>query len=138
MDYMDTEAMGAILKMEGDVLAITAKEPSDLSTFIMPTNGKLSNWTWVGFSNSMGKISCNASSNILFNIFNKMNSNLAYFDVSHNLEILHLNNSNEFENEINKQLEKEIEPMEPILETINESSKTCKNTFERLDPQITT
>ena len=100
MDYMDTEAMGAILKMEGDVLAITAKEPSDLSTFIMPTNGKLSNWTWVGFSNSMGKISCNASSNILFNIFNKMNSNLAYFDVSHNLEILHLNNSNEFENEL--------------------------------------
>ena len=44
-----------------------------------------------------------------------MNSDLAYFDVSHNIEILHLNDSNEFENEINKQLEKKIEPMEPIL-----------------------
>ena len=32
---------------------------------------------------------------------------------------MHLNYSNEFENEINKQLEKKIEPMEPILETIN-------------------
>ena len=29
------------------------------------------------------------------------------------------NDLNEFENEINKQLEKKIEPMEPILETIN-------------------
>ena len=35
--------------------------------------------------------------------------------VSHNIEILHLNDSNEFENEINKQLEKKIEPMEPNL-----------------------
>ena len=41
-----------------------------------------------------------------------MNFDLAYFDVSHNIEILHLNDSNE----INKQLEKKIEP---ILETIN-------------------
>ena len=48
-----------------------------------------------------------------------MNSDLAYFDVSHNIEIFHLNDSNEFENEINKQLEKNIEPMEPTLETIN-------------------
>ena len=48
-------------------------------------------------------------------IFNKMNSNLAYFDVSHNIEILHLNDSNE----INKQLEKKIEPMEPTLKAIN-------------------
>ena len=48
-----------------------------------------------------------------------MNSVFAYFDVSHNIEILHLNDSNEFENEINKQLEKKIEPMEPILETLN-------------------
>ena len=48
-----------------------------------------------------------------------MNSNLAYFDVSHNIEILHLNDSNEFENEINKQLEKKIESIEPTLETIN-------------------
>ena len=48
-----------------------------------------------------------------------MNSDLAYFDMSHNIEILHLNDSNEFENEINKQLEKKIEPMEPTLETLN-------------------
>ena len=51
-----------------------------------------------------------------------MNSDLAYFDVSHNIEILHLNDSNEFENEINKQLEKKIEPIEPTLETINLSN----------------
>ena len=67
----------------------------------------------------MGKRICNASSNALFNIFNKMNSDLAYFDVSYSIEILHLNDSNEFENEINKQLENKIEPMEPTLETIN-------------------
>ena len=48
-----------------------------------------------------------------------MNSDLAYFDVSYNIEILHLNDSNKFENEINKQLEKKIEPMDPTLETIN-------------------
>ena len=52
------------------------------------------------------------SPNVLFNIFNKINSNLAYFDVSHNIEILHLNDLNEFENEVNKQLAKKIEPME--------------------------
>ena len=67
----------------------------------------------------MGKKFYNASSNVLFNIFNKVNSDLAYFDVSHNIEILHLNDSNEFENEINKHLEKKIGPMEPTLETIN-------------------
>ena len=67
----------------------------------------------------MGKMFCNASSNVLFNILNKMNSDLAYFNVFHNIEILHLNDSNEFENEINKQLEKKIELMEPILEIIN-------------------
>ena len=39
--------------------------------------------------------------------------------MSHNIEILHLNDSKEFESEINKQLEEKIEPMEPILETIN-------------------
>jgi len=67
----------------------------------------------------MEKISCNASSNVLFNIFNKMNSNLTYFNVSHNIEIMYLNDSNEFENEINKQLGKKIfEPMEPIFETL--------------------
>ena len=48
-----------------------------------------------------------------------MNFDLAYFDVSHNIEIFHLNDSKEFENEINKQLEMKIEPMEPTLETIN-------------------
>ena len=48
-----------------------------------------------------------------------MNSDSTYFDVSHNIEILHLNDSNEFENEINKQLEKKIEPIEPNFETIN-------------------
>ena len=48
-----------------------------------------------------------------------MNSNFAYFDVSHNIEILHLNDSNEFENEINKQVKKKIEPMEPNFETLN-------------------
>ena len=67
----------------------------------------------------MGKKFFNASSNILFNVFNKMNSNLAYFYVSHNIEILHLNDSNEFENEINKKLEKKIELMEPTFETLN-------------------
>ena len=46
-----------------------------------------------------------------------MNSDLAYFDVFLNIEILHLNDSNEFENKINKQLEKKIEPMERTLET---------------------
>ena len=119
MDYMDAEAMGAILKVEGDLLAITIEEPSDPFAFSMPTDGQLSNWTWVRFSNSMGKISCNTGSNILLNIFNKMNFDLAYFDVSHNIEILHLNDSKEFESKINKQLEKKIKPMEPILETIN-------------------
>ena len=54
----------------------------------------------------MGKRFCDASFNVLFNIFN-------------NIEILNLNDSNEFENEINKQLEKKIEHMEPTLETIN-------------------
>ena len=39
--------------------------------------------------------------------------------MSHNIEILHLNDSNEFENEINKQLEKKIELMEPTFETLN-------------------
>ena len=67
----------------------------------------------------MGKKFCNASSSVLFNIFNKINFELAYFDVSHNIEILHWNDSNEFEYEINKQLEKKIELMESTLKTIN-------------------
>ena len=44
---------------------------------------------------------------------------MAYFDVSHNIKILHLNDSNEFENEVNKKLEKKIETIEPTFETIN-------------------
>ena len=67
----------------------------------------------------MGEKFCKASSYVLFNIFNKMNFDLAYFDVSHNIEIQNLKHSNEFENEINKQLEKKIEPMEPTYETLN-------------------
>ena len=67
----------------------------------------------------MGKKTCNASPSVLFNIFNKITSDLAYFYVSHNIEILHLNDSNEFEKEINKQLEKKIEPIEPTFETLN-------------------
>ena len=64
-------------------------------------------------------MSYNASSNVLFNIFNKINSDLAYFNVSHNIEILHLNDSNEFEMKIIKKLEKKTKPMEPILEALN-------------------
>ena len=70
--------------------------------------GPINNWTWVGFSENIGKTFCDASSNVLFNNFNKINSDLDYFDVSHNIEIMHLNDSNKFENEINKQLEKKI------------------------------
>ena len=81
--------------------------------------GQLNNWAWVEFSKSGEKKFCNVSPDVLFNIFNKINSNLAYCDISHNIEILHLNDSNEFENEINKQLEKKIEPMEPTFETLN-------------------
>ena len=49
-----------------------------------------------------------------------MNSNFAYFDVSHNTEILHLNDSKEFENEneINKQLEKKIELWNKFLKLL--------------------
>ena len=81
--------------------------------------GHLNNWTWVEFSNNVGKKFCDASSNVLFNIFNKMNFDLAYFDVSYNIKILHLNDSNEFENEIKKQMEKKIKPMKPSFETLN-------------------
>ena len=87
---MDVEVMETMLKMEGGVFAITNEEPSDPSSFILPTVRQLNNWTWVGFSENMGKKVCNAIPNVHFNIFNKMNPNLAYFDVSHNIEILHL------------------------------------------------
>ena len=67
----------------------------------------------------MVKKVCDASPNVLFKIFNKMNYDLTYFDMSHNIKILHLNDSNEFENEINKRLERKIEPMELTFETLN-------------------
>ena len=90
---MDDEAIETMLKMEGDmfVITITIKEPNDPSTFIVV--GQLNNWTSVRFSKSGEKKFCNASPDVFFNIFNKMNSDLAYFDVSHNIEILHLNDS---------------------------------------------
>ena len=90
---MDAEAIETMLKMEGDmfVITITIKEPNDPSTFIVV--GQLNNWTSVRFSKRGEKKFCNASPDVLFNIFNKMNSDLAYFDVSHNIEILHLNDS---------------------------------------------
>ena len=119
VNYMDVEVMKTMMKTSGDMLAITSEEPSDPSKFIIPIMGPINNWTWVGFSENMGKKFCNASFDVLFNIFNKMNFDLAYFDVSYNIEILHINDSNEFENEVRKQLEKKIDPMEPILETIN-------------------
>ena len=118
MNYMDVEAMKTIIKMSGDVFVITNEDSSNPSKFIMPIIGPINNWIWIGFSKNMGKKFCNASFNVLFNIFNKMNFDLAYFDVSHNIEILHLNYSNEFENEINKQLENKIELMEPTLKLL--------------------
>ena len=80
MDYMDAEAMVTLLtpKMEGTMPTIICEEPSDPPTFIIPTDGHSSIWTWVGFSKVIGKISYNASSNVFFNIFNKMNFDLAY------------------------------------------------------------
>ena len=100
------------------MLAITIEEPSDPSTFIMPTSGQLSNWTRIVFYNSMGKVSCNASSNVLFNIFNEMNSYLAYFDVSYNIEILHLNDSKEFENEINNNWKRNLNLENQLLKLL--------------------
>ena len=35
VEYMDAKAMETMLKMEGDVFAITNEEPSDPSAFIM-------------------------------------------------------------------------------------------------------
>ena len=57
--------------------------------------------------------------------------------MSHNIEILHLNDSNEFENETNKQLEKKFEPMEPTFKTLNLAIKigSALNKKERKDLQ---
>ena len=77
MSYTDAEAMKITMKTSRDVFAITNEKPSDPSMFIMPIVGPINNWTWVKFSENMGKKFCNASSNVLFNIFNKVNSDLA-------------------------------------------------------------
>ena len=50
--------------------------------------------------------------------FDKMNFNLTYFDVSHNIESLHLNDSNEFENEINKQLKGKLNLWNQLLKLL--------------------
>lgn len=51
--------------------------------------------------------------NVVFNIFNKtMNFDLVYSSVSNENEILCINDSFELENEINKELERKIKPME--------------------------
>ncbi|KAK9996769.1 hypothetical protein SO802_021455 [Lithocarpus litseifolius] len=39
VDYTDAEALEIMLKMEGDVFAITIEEPSDPYTFVMPAVG---------------------------------------------------------------------------------------------------
>jgi len=80
VNYMDAEVVKTTMKMSGDVFAITNEEPSNPSKFIMPTIGPINNWTWVEISKNIGKKFCNASFNLLFNIFNKMNSDLAYFE----------------------------------------------------------
>ena len=49
VNYMDVEAMKTMMKMSGDVFAITNEELSDPSKFIMPVIGPINNWTWVGF-----------------------------------------------------------------------------------------
>ena len=69
VDYMDAEAMETMLKMEGDVFAVTNEKPSDPSTLIVPAVGYLNNWTWVGFSKNERKKFCNASSNVLLKRF---------------------------------------------------------------------
>ena len=85
VNYIDAKAMKTMMKTSGEVFVIINEESSDPSKFIMSIMGPINNWTWVGFSKNMGKEFCNASSNVLFNIFNKMNSDLAYVDVSHNI-----------------------------------------------------
>jgi len=55
VNYMDAEAMKAMMKMSGDVFAIANEEPSDPSKLIMPTIGPINNWTWAGFFENMGK-----------------------------------------------------------------------------------
>ena len=56
VEYMDAEAMETMLKMEGDVFAVTNEKPSDPSTFIVLAMVHLNNWTWVGFSKNEREI----------------------------------------------------------------------------------
>ena len=55
MNYMDAEAMKTLMKMNGDMFAITNEEPSDPSKFIMIAVRPINNWTWVRFSKTWGK-----------------------------------------------------------------------------------
>ena len=45
VNYMDAEAMKTMIKMSGDVFAITNEEPSDPSKFITPDMEPINNWT---------------------------------------------------------------------------------------------
>ena len=81
---MGIEAMEIMLKIEGDMFTIAIEELNDPFTFIVPIVGQLNNWTWFGLSKSGEKKFCNASPDALFN---KMNFDLASFDVSYNIEI---------------------------------------------------
>ena len=47
--------MKTMMKSNGDMFIITNEEPSDPSKFIMPIIGPINNWTWVVFSENMGK-----------------------------------------------------------------------------------
>ena len=44
VNYMDAKAMKTIIKMSGDVFAVTNEEPSGPSKFIVPTMGPINNW----------------------------------------------------------------------------------------------
>ena len=43
VNYMDAKAMKTIMKMSGDVFAVTNEEPSDPSKLIMPIMGPINN-----------------------------------------------------------------------------------------------
>ena len=55
VSYMNTKAMKTMMKMNGDIFAITDEKPCDPSELIVPIIGPINNWTWVGFSKNMGK-----------------------------------------------------------------------------------
>ena len=81
---MDAKAMKTMMKMSGDMFAITNEEASDPFKFTMPIVRPLIIGLGLGFLKTWGK-SFVISSNVLFNTFNNMNSDLANFDVSHNI-----------------------------------------------------